>query len=974
MKLKLFLFVVIVAVCSYLLIPSSLALIGYDYHDNNQTLHFYNINDDYYINLSSGIQLTNHYGVYWSKNIWCPAISGVGTYFSSCVDSLPLNMVISTDNSSYINITGTLNYATVISLVRYNLRFKLIYSLYENDTDLTIKSVVNNLGVNNFPRNLSFIWKITEVKISNDTANDFLVINNTYYNNKSVASFTSLPIQEIYYGDNETSESLRLGWDNKLFLMAINKMNSSLTVYQSGLSGSSSWIETFHWIDAICSWSVDLTAPFSDPNITVDQSFILSATHSFSGTCPATGYSDLEYYNGSIWGVMGTITALRNVGSPYAWFKRDPVVSESVTGIINGTYKARVFTYYNGVTQPSLEPTITVRNKPLSSVCSNYTTINISTTLSANSFLCYNITANHTVFNCNNYSIIGSQYLNDSLIVSRNTNNVTIKDCKLENNSNAILFNNTANMTLTNIFFGNTRWLIDANNNLPEYVRLFSSNNVTINKINFSNINILNATGDCIVGGYSKAFNVLSSTNIFINNVTINNVSHIIIQDSDPEISGCQLVENEKHSFGKFSYNTNVFINTININTSYSDFDLVSNTNFSINNIIIKHNSLSNIFDDTGSNNLIINNSNLVNANLESLFTNTINLNIDNFFVNNSVITTGLIKMVGGDNHSYNNISIINSNVIFIIQDITGLNFSNSLLQNVLIPAPDSNMGILQVVSGVSNYLRNVRFINNNVTGTTNGVVFVGASSFIYLINVSFINNTDNVLYNYYSTNLTVLNSSFNNSPNNEITNKLGTNTLIVDTIFNKSKVVLTTGGEAYKVLVGYTVRVNLTDQDKIGLSSNINITDRYGAFYGLTSTLNGMSPYIIVPEYRQNKTDNYSVGCTNSVGIGCYSPYNFTVITFPHSINKTQAYINISNQTVYLTTSICKPPLTGDWLLGEVCWIEYIGYNQKGKNLVILRNASLYLDTANLTIANLTKVGNLTIYPNSSLIKGVNN
>jgi len=45
--------------------------IGYELLDNNKVVHIWNVHDDYYFNASSGIQFTNHFQEYWTRNIFC---------------------------------------------------------------------------------------------------------------------------------------------------------------------------------------------------------------------------------------------------------------------------------------------------------------------------------------------------------------------------------------------------------------------------------------------------------------------------------------------------------------------------------------------------------------------------------------------------------------------------------------------------------------------------------------------------------------------------------------------------------------------------------------------------------------------------------------------------------------------------------------------------------------------------------------
>jgi len=43
--------------------------LGYELLDNGAVFHMWNSNDDYYFNRSNGVQFTNHYEEYWTKNV-----------------------------------------------------------------------------------------------------------------------------------------------------------------------------------------------------------------------------------------------------------------------------------------------------------------------------------------------------------------------------------------------------------------------------------------------------------------------------------------------------------------------------------------------------------------------------------------------------------------------------------------------------------------------------------------------------------------------------------------------------------------------------------------------------------------------------------------------------------------------------------------------------------------------------------------
>ena len=45
--------------------------LGYELLDNGSVFHMWNNHDSYYFNRSNGIQFTNHYQEFWTRNIFC---------------------------------------------------------------------------------------------------------------------------------------------------------------------------------------------------------------------------------------------------------------------------------------------------------------------------------------------------------------------------------------------------------------------------------------------------------------------------------------------------------------------------------------------------------------------------------------------------------------------------------------------------------------------------------------------------------------------------------------------------------------------------------------------------------------------------------------------------------------------------------------------------------------------------------------
>ena len=152
--------------------------IGYEFLDEGNVVHIWNTQDDYFFEKDAGIQLTNHYQDYWTKNIFC-----IGFYNSTgwnpikCADELSnFNKQIESDNLTYVNATlwKDITYGT------YDLRLGIQYHLGLNDENLSITIYGKNIGID-IPFDLGFAWKVIDIDVpSNETTNK-IRINNTNY-------------------------------------------------------------------------------------------------------------------------------------------------------------------------------------------------------------------------------------------------------------------------------------------------------------------------------------------------------------------------------------------------------------------------------------------------------------------------------------------------------------------------------------------------------------------------------------------------------------------------------------------------------------------------------------------------------------------------------------------------------------------------------------------------------------------------
>ena len=201
--------------------------LGYEYLDNGNVLHMWNDYDDYYFNTSSGIQLTNHYSEYWTKNVLC-----IG-YFNAtdwdkirCVDELiNFNQIVVSDGATFVNYTLWKN----ISYLSYNFKVTLRYNLELGKDKIRIQPFVTNLGIP-IPQKLGFAWRVEDIRAGYTYEDDFLIVLNKsnqiteYYNlseNQLNKVFTNVNIYPFYIIDdipaiNESGGSVLFEWDNNL--------------------------------------------------------------------------------------------------------------------------------------------------------------------------------------------------------------------------------------------------------------------------------------------------------------------------------------------------------------------------------------------------------------------------------------------------------------------------------------------------------------------------------------------------------------------------------------------------------------------------------------------------------------------------------------------------------------------------------------------------------------------------------------
>lgn len=150
--------------------------IGYEYLDS-ETLHFWNDIDDYYLNMSSSIQFSNHYQEYWTHNIFCAGYK-TGSWNYLCSDTLPISMNVISDNLTYVQISGT----RIVTIAGRDIEMGIDYYLELGDNFLNVTPSLEHISGTPITNDLAFAWRVNNIQINNDVENDRIFVNNTWYN------------------------------------------------------------------------------------------------------------------------------------------------------------------------------------------------------------------------------------------------------------------------------------------------------------------------------------------------------------------------------------------------------------------------------------------------------------------------------------------------------------------------------------------------------------------------------------------------------------------------------------------------------------------------------------------------------------------------------------------------------------------------------------------------------------------------
>jgi hypothetical protein len=231
-----------------------------------ETVYMWNTRDDYFFNKSSGMQFTNHFQDYWSKNVFCLGYySGDAWNKIACVDELDnFNRNITTDNLTYVNATLWKD----ISYGSYDLRMGILYHLLINDTNLSVTVSGENIGTD-IPFDIGFAWVVKNVSLPG-LGEDYIEIDGTeyYLNEPRDESLTNLT--NTIYHFHDLTKYMDLAWNENLnYRLNISGTNQDdfkaiLMINAGSFSAGQKKQTTMTWIDAD-------TEVAADPHPSLDQ-------------------------------------------------------------------------------------------------------------------------------------------------------------------------------------------------------------------------------------------------------------------------------------------------------------------------------------------------------------------------------------------------------------------------------------------------------------------------------------------------------------------------------------------------------------------------------------------------------------------------------------------------------------------------------------------------------------------------------
>jgi len=213
------------------------APVGLELMSNDEIVHIWNELSDYYINKTSGIQITNYYLDYWTDNVFCLWIKTPNDWIRRCFDNV-------TWTSTYVNGSDYVEDTDIFSYNEgsYSIIFKIRYYLGSFYDAINITVGMENIGQD--IEDIYFGWLMKDIKINGTYKNDFIIINK------------SAPSDSIYYN---LSEDLH---EN------LNENNMYSRTFELWDSETEAWVD-FEWTEKVTKGGESKYMPFT---LVIDRS------------------------------------------------------------------------------------------------------------------------------------------------------------------------------------------------------------------------------------------------------------------------------------------------------------------------------------------------------------------------------------------------------------------------------------------------------------------------------------------------------------------------------------------------------------------------------------------------------------------------------------------------------------------------------------------------------------------------------
>jgi len=204
--------------------------LGYEFLDGGVVLHMWNDIDDYYINRTNGMQLTNHYQEYWTRNAFCLGYETGGEWeIITCTDELEGwgQSIEQTDDYIFAYIWNDVN------LLDYDMRLAIGYKIYKDQWEMEVIPYMKNLDEDPILAQVGFIWELRDIRIAMGEEDNQVLINRSMYDLSDDLDlwFTNMKhdyswwdnatehnetIYEPFYRVVNDQEFLKLEWDHQL--------------------------------------------------------------------------------------------------------------------------------------------------------------------------------------------------------------------------------------------------------------------------------------------------------------------------------------------------------------------------------------------------------------------------------------------------------------------------------------------------------------------------------------------------------------------------------------------------------------------------------------------------------------------------------------------------------------------------------------------------------------------------------------